>query len=50
MNLQILPAVVAQDLVTNMWRVERIRVFENRERGGRCPKTGRLLGAPKDLL
>lgn len=27
-----------QDLGTNMWRVERIRVYENRERSGRCPE------------
>lgn len=50
LNLQILPAMVAQDLGTNMWRVERIRVYENRERGGRCSETRRLLGAPKVLL
>lgn len=50
LNLQILSAMVTKDGGTTTLRVGRISVYENRERGNRCPEIGRLLGAPKGLL
>lgn len=50
LNVQILPATVAKNGGTTMLRIGRISIYENREKGSRCPEIERLLEAPKDFL